>query len=71
MSSPNIESDGQAQELQSISSTNFQYNRQADSITSIPHLTLVNFITSIHQKIDSLDLRICKIVQNYPFSTMN
>ena len=66
MSSPNIESDGQAQELQY-----FQYNRQADSITSIPHLTLVNFITSIHQKIDSLDLRIYKIVQNYPFSTMN
>ena len=71
MSSPNIESDGQAQELQSISSTNFLYNRQADSITSIPHLTLVNFITSIHQKIDSLDLRIYKIVQNYPFSAMN
>ena len=53
MSSPNIESDGQAQELQSISSTNFLYNRQADSITSIPHLTLVNVITSIHQKIYS------------------
>ena len=67
MSSPNIESDGQAQELQSISSTNFLYNRQADSITSIPHLTLVNFITSIHQKIDSLDLRIYKIVQIIPF----
>ena len=61
MSSPNIESDGQAQELQSISSTNFLYNRQADSITSIPHLTLVNVITSIHQKIYSRDLKIsCK-----------
>ena len=53
MASPNIESNEQAQELQSISSTSFLYHRQADSITSIPHITLVNFIIHfVHQTIE-------------------
>ena len=53
MASPNIESNEQAQELQSISSTSFLYHRQADSITSIPHITLVNFIIYfVHQTIE-------------------
>ena len=53
MASANIESNEQAQELQSISSTSFLYHRQADSITSIPHITLVNFIIYfVHQTIE-------------------
>ena len=53
MASPNIELNEQAQELQSISSTSFLYHRQADSITSIPHITLVNFIIHfVHQTIE-------------------